>query len=884
MSDRTKINRCRTCRSLLIQEAGGEWCPQCALAAALAPVAESGPGQTGGGLFTVSGHVVLAELGRGAAGIVYRARQEQPVREVALKILRPHELGSAESLARFRLEAATVAALDHPVILPVFAVGEYDGLPYFTMKLCVGGTLAERLARYRGQWRDTATLVALLADAVQHAHARGVLHRDLKPGNVLFDEEDRPFISDFGLAKLIGDPGTSAPATRPLLVMGTPGYVAPEVLQGGASHATTAADVFALGAILHELLTGSPPPASAAADAARPGVPRDLAVITAKCLQPEPSARYATAEALAVDLRAWLAGRPITARPAGWVETAVRWCWRHPGRAMSAGLATLIMLLLAVGGPLVALRLDRARRTAEAERARAATEAAISKAIADFLQNDLLAQASPDQQPDRNLTLRTVLDRAARKIDGRFVDQPLVEAALRVTLAETYRSLGDYPLMQHNLERTVEIRRRLLGAENPGTLEAQDHLAGALLLQGRVAEAESLARHTLAEQRRVLGPDHPDTLESMETLGDVLIWAGKMPEAEAIYAETLAIESRVLGPEHPRTLGAMVGLAEVFSNEQRLEKSEALQRQALAIRGRVLGPEHPDTLSSLNHLSLLYSREGKFTAAEAVSEQAIEIQTRTLGPEHPDTLNEKHDLACCYLFEGDFVRAENLERIILPVYRRIQGSDHPVTIYMMKALAQALAFQGKFAEAEALLVEALGICRQSFGPENHETLEVMNRLGFFYQQEGKPGEAEAMLRQDLAICERMQGPDSTLTLLTSDVLGLVLLKASRFSEAEGLLRQSLERRQRLFPDEWRTPQVQSLLGETLAGEKRFAEAEAFLLAGFSGLKAQSVRIPASAGVSFRHTGECLIALYVGWGKLAEAESWRRQLAEPAPSP
>ena len=827
-------------------------------------------------LFIVAGHAVLAELGRGAAGIVYRARQENPAREVAVKILRPHEAGSAESRARFRLEAATVAALDHPGILPVFSVGEHDGLPFYTMKLC-RATLAERLDRYAGQWRTSAQLVATLADAMHHAHRRGVLHRDLKPGNVLFDEAERPFVSDFGLAKVAVAAGSGGPVTRPLLVMGTPGYLAPEVLQGGASQATTAADVYALGAILHELLTGSPPPGNEAASAVRPGVPRDLAVITAKCLQAEPAARYATAETLATDLRAWLAGRPISARPTGWPETAVRWCRRHPGGAVSVGLATLIVLLFAVGGPIFALRLDR-------ERARATTEAAISKAIADFLQNDLLAQASPDQQPDRNLPLRTVLARAAKKIEGRFTDQPLVEAALRVTLAETYRSLGDYVLMQHNLERTVEIRRSLLGAENPQTLQALDHLAGALLLQGKVAEAESLARHTLEERRRVLGPDHPDTLESMETLGEVLIWAGKMPEAEAVYTQALASESRVLGPERPRTLGTMVGLAEVFSNELRYEKSEALQLQALAIRRRVLGLEHPDTLGSLNHLSLLYAREGKFPAAEAISEQAIAIQIRTLGPEHPDTINEKHDLASCYLFEGDFARAEKLERTILPINRRILGSDHPVTIYMMKVLAQALAFQGKFAEAEALFVEALGVCRQSFGPENHETVEVMSRQGFLYQQEGKLGEAEKLLRQALEICQRVSGADNYLTLRTSDALSLVFIKASKFSEAEGFLRPSLERRERLFPDDWRTVEARSLLGEALLGEKRFAEAEPLLLAGFSGLKMQEARIPASAGVSFRHPGECLVKLYAAWGKTTEAEAWQRKLAAPAEVP
>jgi len=340
------------------------WCPRCALGEALDTRVEDGA------LFAVPGHVVLAELGRGAAGIVYRARQEQPAREVALKILRPHEAGSAESLARFRLEAATIAALDHPAILPVLSVGEHDGLPYFTMKLCQG-TLAQRLENYRGRWRETADLVAVLAEAVQHAHARGVLHRDLKPGNVLFDEAGRPFVSDFGLAKLTESTGAASPATRPLLVMGTPGYLAPEVLAGGAGAATTAADVFALGAILHELLTGSPPPANTAAETPRPGVPRDLAVICVTALATESDRRYASAAALVADLRAWLAGRPIAARPVSATERAWSWARRNP---TLAGVTLTLAATLLSTTVIVALKnraLDIALREAEAARRQA---------------------------------------------------------------------------------------------------------------------------------------------------------------------------------------------------------------------------------------------------------------------------------------------------------------------------------------------------------------------------------------------------------------------------------------------------------------------------------------------------------------------------------
>ncbi len=384
MTDQGATSRCPVCGAGLAG-AGDTWCPRCALTGVLSDrdgEPEPEPDNTDGDvLFTVPGHKVLAELGRGAAGIVYRARQERPVREVALKILRPHEAGSVESRARFRLEAVALAGLDHPVILPVLSVGEYDGLPYFTMKLCAGGSLAERLGRYQGNWRTTAQLMATLADAVHYAHLRGVLHRDLKPGNVLFDEADRPFVSDFGLAKLVEASDSDRPVTRPLVVMGTPGYLAPEVLTGGANAATTAADVYALGAILQELLTGAPPPAAPAAAALPPGVPRDLAVIAAKCLLPEPAARYASAAALAEDLRAWLDGRPIAARPVSALGQSWAWARRNPALAG----VTLTLALTLVGATAVLAVKNRE------------LDAALARAQAN-LAEALVAQARAVQQ------------------------------------------------------------------------------------------------------------------------------------------------------------------------------------------------------------------------------------------------------------------------------------------------------------------------------------------------------------------------------------------------------------------------------------------------------------------------------------------------------
>ena len=314
----------------------------------------------------IPGYAVREEIARGGMGIVYRALQEEPRREVALKMLLPHQISSPGMVERFRLEARAIAGLEHPAILPVHHVGEHNGLPFFTMKLAGGGSLAQSKGKFAGDWRRIAELIATLADAVQFAHERGVLHRDLKPGNVLFDEAGRPYVSDFGLAKL-ADAETAL--TRSMDLLGTPNYIAPEVAARSAKEATTASDVFSLGAILYELLAGHPPfeaegvpallkkiaeeepmPLRLARGAVSPGdktntgPPRDLEIICRKCLAKEPARRYATAKELAHDLRRWLDGRTIFARPATPLERVRSWARRNPSLATVTALLALVLI------------------------------------------------------------------------------------------------------------------------------------------------------------------------------------------------------------------------------------------------------------------------------------------------------------------------------------------------------------------------------------------------------------------------------------------------------------------------------------------------------------------------------------------------------------
>ena len=300
----------------------------------------------------VGNYEILEEIGRGGMGVIYRARQRHSRRIVALKRIVSYHADSRETLERFRREAEAAASLDHPNILPIYEVGQgEDGLPFFSMKYAAGGSLQKAEPALRGEPRECVRLMAKVARAVQYAHEHGVLHRDLKPGNILLDGRGEPFVTDFGLAKWLD---TSTDLTRTLAIFGTPGYIAPEQAKGPAAKLTPAADVYSLGAILFDLFTGRPPflgehalaviqqasekPAPKLRSLA-PTLDRDLETICARCLEREPQARYRSAGDLAIDLERWLEGRPIIARRVSPPVRTWRWSKRNPKLAAATAAA-----------------------------------------------------------------------------------------------------------------------------------------------------------------------------------------------------------------------------------------------------------------------------------------------------------------------------------------------------------------------------------------------------------------------------------------------------------------------------------------------------------------------------------------------------------------
>ena len=316
---------------------------------------------------------LIEKIGRGGMGVVYRTRQLSPARIVALKVILPLQSSTPGMIDRFKSEAEAIASLDHPNILPVYEADERDGLPFFTMKFAEGGSLATRLDHFDGKTREAVTLLAAVARAGGHAHRRGILHRDLKPGNILLDARVVPYVADFGMAKWLG---RDQAATLDGSAVGTPSYMAPEQVSGNSADLTVAVDIYSLGGIFYELLLQRPPFASESVvevlrqvaheepispRSLRPEIPRDVETICLTCLAKEPAQRYPTADAMADDLERWLDGRPVRARPVGAVERVWRWARRNPVPAALGAVALSLLLAVAVGSSIAARRLSVSR-------------------------------------------------------------------------------------------------------------------------------------------------------------------------------------------------------------------------------------------------------------------------------------------------------------------------------------------------------------------------------------------------------------------------------------------------------------------------------------------------------------------------------------------
>ncbi len=902
---------------------------------------------------------LLQKIGEGGMGEVWLAEQREPVRRrVALKLVKAG-MNTREVIARFESERQALALMDHPVIAKVFDAGSTpDGAPYFVMEYVAGVPITTYCDNHRLSTRERLELFMHVCEGVQHAHQKAIIHRDLKPSNVLVTEVDgraMPKIIDFGVAKALSQKLTADTMfTRVGALIGTPEYMSPEQANSSGQDIDTRSDVYSLGVIFYELLAGAPPidlrkiafeeflrrlreeeppkpstkirtqaPATSTDVAHKrhtesPELAKqmrgDLDSIALKALEKERSRRYGSPSDFAADIGRYLNDEAVLAVPPSAAYRARKFARRY-----RAGLATIAaFILVLVGAAIVSIR----------QSTRANREAAVAEAVNDFLQNDLLSQASaakqagPSAKPDLHLEVRTALDRAAVRIAGKFDRQPEEEASIRDTIGQTYTDLGLYPEARTQLERALELQRRVLGPEDPKTLKTAGSLGRTALLQGKYSEAEALFRKSLEIQRRAIGSENPDTLYSMSTLADVYYFQGKYASAEALQGQTLEIRRRVLGPEHPNTLNTMNDLAIVYSAQGKYAQAEALQGQILEIRRRVLGPEHPITLSSMHNLAAVYNNERKYAQAEALLNQALEIERRVLGHEHPDTLRSMSNLGNIYIAQGKYAQAEallnealeierrvlgpehsdtlmsmnNLANVygnegkyshaealfsqVLEVQRRVLGPEHSDTLMSMDNLADSYVFQGDYARAEALFRKTLEISRRALGPEHPLTLADLSDFASMYQRQGKYGLAERHAAQTLAGRRHALGPENPDTMASAADLALAYISERKFAVAEPVAREALEFNQKKQPDDWQRFRAESLLGASLAGQKNYAEAEPLLLEGYQGMAERKRRIDVPDWYHIDRAREWLAQLYQAWGKPGKAAEWRKSKIPP----
>ena len=767
---------------------------------------------------------IVRVVGEGGMGVVYEARQENPARTVALKVIRPG-LASGHVLRRFHYEAAMLGRLQHPGIACIYEAGtaEIGGeqgpdtrQSFFAMEFVRGTPLTAHASDRKLSISERLQIVARICDAVQHAHQKGVIHRDLKPKNILVDAFGQPKILDFGIARAVdASTRTATWETHAGQLIGTLPYMSPEQVGGDPAEIDTRSDVYALGVILYELLSGEPPyklDSKSIPEAARMihdqqppslgsinrNLRGEIETIVTKALEKDKTHRYQSALALAADIRRFLAGEPIEAkRDSGWYmlrKTLARY------RAAVAIAAAFVLLITAAtialgimyrGQMLAREAEEQQRRLAETNEARAKDETAKAKAVTELLQ-DMLSSASPYEEKGPDYTVRHLLDDFVAGLHDQLTDQPEVEATVRQTVGMTYGALGLYADAEPQLRTALDIQQRLLEDQHPDVIASRNSLAELLFQTGQHAEAEQHLRIALEAARRCWGDQHEQIARILNNLGTVLQNQGAYDEAEALQRETLAMRRQLLGDEHEHVAISLNNLAVLLRIKGDYAGAEPLYREALAIRRRLLGNEHPDVANSLNNLALLLHYCGQYDEAEALYREALDMLRKTLPAGHPHVAYTLNSLGGLLQLRGDNDGAETLFREALAIRRKALPAQHPAVARSLSNLGTVLRNKGEYAEAEVFYREALAIVRATL-PADHPVIAArMERLALVLIDQGQYAEAEALLREVLTIRQKTLPSDSRAFAGTESRLGGCLTLAGRYDEAEALLLRSYE--------------------------------------------------------------------------------------------
>ncbi|OHB67705.1 MAG: hypothetical protein A2Y76_02205 [Planctomycetes bacterium RBG_13_60_9] len=719
-------------------------------------------------------------LGEGGMGIVYLAEQEHPIwRQVALKIIKPG-MDSKRVIARFEAERQALALLDHPNIAHVHDAGTTDsGRPYFVMEYVKGLPITKYCDQHRLTIEQRLRLFQQVCEAVQHAHQKGIIHRDIKPSNILVAaDSDKPIpkIIDFGVAKALNQSLTERTLfTEDNQLLGTPEYMSPEQADVACEDIDTRSDVYSLGVLLYVLLAGVPPfdpqqlregglarirrtireddpktPSRRLATLGEEGtrvaesrctgvqaltkcLGRELEWIPLKAMRKDRTERYRSASELSGDIESYLKHGPLIAGPLTTVYRVKKAVRRHS--AFVTGLASVLLVLTA--GTVISTIFAW----------RASQQAKNAQAVADFLGDDILGSVVPTELKGRELTLRYVLDVASEKLEGRFQNQPLVEASIRLKLGLAYRGQGEPCDAELHLSRARDIYREELGETRPETMAAMDNLGWVYLDQGQYAKAAELLTEALSAVRRRYGDEEERTLGLTNVLATTYKDLGRYGEAERLFSKGAEISLRVLGKESNLTLFMVGNLGQTYEEQGRYDAAEREYLRMLRLSEGTWNAENQWKLLYEGFLARTYTAQGRYDDAEPLFLRTLDGMGRIWAEEGLPTLWCVAGLAHLYACQGRYDKAEPLFAEVVETVCRRLGDDHMYALRFMNSMADMYLVQDRYDDAEPLFRKALEAGRRALGENHPDVLTSRHGLGMAYLGKARYGEAEPLLVQ-----------------------------------------------------------------------------------------------------------------------------------------
>ncbi len=851
----------------------------------------------------VGRYKLLQPIGEGGFGSVWMAEQREPVkRRVALKIIKLG-MDTRQVISRFEAERQALAMMDHPNIAKVFDAGATEtGRPYFVMEYIKGVPICQYCDTGKLDTKARLELFSHVCHAIQHAHMKGIIHRDIKPGNVLVTMHDGvpvPKVIDFGIAK-----ATSAELTTRTLftehrqMVGTPAYMSPEQAEMSGLDIDTRSDIYSLGVLLYELLTGTTPfdskslieagfaemmriirevephkPSTRLSSLGDTGTRTaqqrdvgdtrklglilcgDLDWIVMKCLEKDRTRRYETANGLAADIKRHLNDEPVSAGAPSAGYRFKKFVKRNRGKVIAGGIVAGVLVLGVIGtstGMVWALN-EKSKATLAAESEAAAKVAAQT--------NEQKAIASKQEEAKARKRAETITE--------------FVTTALKASDAENSDVVGGGANAAHDMTILAAMDNAIKDIDSgrfkdePETEAAlRDTIGKILMNNGKYDDAKPLLEQALALRERVFNGESPAVAVSLNNLAELHFQQGEYAQAEPLFVRALAILEQALGPDDPEVANSLNNLAVLYGTQGRYSQVEPLLTRALAIRAKALAPDDPAVANSLNNLAMLYRDQGQFAQAEPLLARALAIYERALGPDHPSVAVSLNNLASIHQVQGEFARGEPLFMRALAIYERALGPDHPLVATSLNNLASVYQSQGEYAQAEPLFIRALAIREKANGPDHPDVAGSLMSLASLYQAQGEYAQAEPLFTRAVAIREKALGPDHPDVAADLNSLAELYLDQGQYTRAEPLLTRALGIRERAHGPEH--PDVAAdlnSLAELYLAQGQHARAEPLFTRALAiRERALDPENPAVA-VSLNN----LAAVYQAQGQYAEAE-------------